>query len=92
MRGKERLGLNSKAIRRQAQLAFERGYSHKKTKGHLRKWIDREGAKVGAPATDYIMYNSHLFIFTTVNGVKNLVTILTVPSNIINRISNYVIK
>lgn len=89
-RGKSRLGLNKKAVLRQAQLAYKRGYHHSQTKGNLKKWIDKEATKIGSFASDYIIYNSHLFIFRNCGEDKALITMIPVPSNLLGKINNYI--
>lgn len=89
-RAKERIGLNKKAVQRQGELALEKGVCHNKTKGNLKKWIDKEATKIGSFASDYILYNSHLFIFRNCGEDKVLITMIPVPSNLMSKIKSYI--
>ena len=89
-RGKSRLGLSKRAVLRQAQLAYERGYPHSHTKGNLRKWIDKEATKLNCYASDYVVYNSGLFIFRNVDDAKILITVLNIPSNLTRNLKSYI--
>ena len=89
-RAKERLGLNKKAVQRQGELALDKGISHGQTKSRLKRWIDKEATKIGSFASDYIIYNSHLFIFRNCDENKALITMIPVPSNRMSKIKSYI--
>lgn len=90
-RGRERMGINKKAMQRQAELAYERGYRHNQTKGRLRKFIDKEALRFTPKANKYIVYNSSLFFFRTVSDDKMVVlSMIKLPQNLVNNLNNYI--
>ena len=74
---KERMGLPKKSIQRQATLAIERGYSHRETKGNLRKYIDRVYLS-HRQGNNIKVYNNHIFVFQ--NTI--LITVLKIPAKL----------
>lgn len=89
-RGKTRLGLNKKAMKRQGELAWNRGIRHGETKSHLKKWIDKEALKVSSKANYYIVYNNHLFFFRTISEDSVVVlSMIKIPSNLSRDINKY---
>lgn len=93
-RCRERLGINKRAVERQANLAIERGYYHNQMKGGLRRWVDHEALNAPVPVSLYVYYNNHLFLFQKKNKGERvvLVTMLKVPAKIMKHINNYLIK
>lgn len=93
-RCRERLGINKRAVERQANLAYNRGYYHNQMKGALRKWVDHEALNAPVPVSLYIYYNNHLFLFQKKDKGERvvLVTMLKVPTKIMKNIGNYLIK
>lgn len=91
-RAKERLGLNKKSVQRQGELALRKGVPHSKTKGKLRRWVDHEGMRADKHASLYVVYNSHLFIFSDKpkKEERYLITILKVPTYLLKNINNYI--
>lgn len=77
---KERNGLNKKSMQRIADRAYDKGVPRKKTKGRLRKWIDKAYYKTETPM-DVKLYGDKLYIFTA-DGNKALVTVLFVPQDL----------
>lgn len=90
-RGRERMGLNKKAMQRQATLAFNKGIKHGDTKGRLKKFIDKEALRFTHKANYYIYYNNHLFFFREISDDRILLlSMIKVPQQIINNLNNYI--
>lgn len=90
-RGKTRLGLNKKAMKRQGELAWNRGIRHGETKGRLRKYIDKEALRFTHKANCYIVFNSHLFFFRKIDDDKMIVlSMIKIPQNLANNLNNYI--
>ena len=87
-RGKERLGIKPKAMKRQFQLALERGYKQNQLKGHLSKWATKQ-ALSSYYAHAVCIYNGHAFIYDPKENV--LVTVYIIPQELLRHISDYII-
>lgn len=75
-RAKERLGLNKKAIKRMAEIAFEKGLRHSDTNPHsqLNRFFSALYLKHEF-ADNIRIYGEHVYIF----GGEKLVTIFKLP-------------
>lgn len=79
MRIRERSGLNKKAAKRIAMSAYNRGISHKDTKGNLNKWVT--SVYFNSPHECVVkLYGDKAFIFRG----NTLITVLQIPSNLRN--------
>ena len=88
-RVKERTGVGKSEdkIQRLAEKALERGYTHAQTKGNLRKILDKHFLS-HKTANNMRVYGGNLYIFRN----RTLITVIPLPSNIINHINDYIIK
>lgn len=77
-RGKDRLGINKKAVDRIADKALQCGITHAETTGNLKTYIDKIylSHKNG---NNIRVYNRQIFLFND----NVLVTILNLPKNLI---------
>ena len=74
---RKRMGIPKKAVKRQAELALERGYSHSETKSNLKKYLNRIYLS-HKTANNLKVYNNHVFLF---NGTI-LITVFKLPSSL----------
>ena len=64
-----------KAVERNAKLALEKGFTHKESKGRLRKYFDYLFLSHGRGA-NIRLYGNHVYIFTR----DKLVTVIPIPN------------
>ena len=79
----ERVGINKKAVSRNARNAIERGYTLDQTKGALASWIAMHSEK------DYVpkLYGNCLYIFSS---QYELITVLIIPASIFTHADTYI--
>ena len=73
-RGKERCGLNAKALERTAAVALADGLHPKHTNGRLRRYLD--GLSIGHKGTRHRVHSNHIYCF---GGEDVLITVLELP-------------
>jgi len=76
-RMKERCGFKRKSQERMAQKAFNRGITHKQTKGRLHKWVTSLFFK-NCNADNIRLYGDNAYIFCG----ETLVTVIPIPANL----------
>ena len=86
-RMRERCGLNKKSIERIAQKAYDKGISHKNTKGNLNKWITSVYLK-NTKANNIRLYGEMIYIFCG----NILVTVFQIPHNLSKNLTDYIVK
>ncbi|WAC18882.1 hypothetical protein OVA24_16750 [Luteolibacter sp. SL250] len=72
-RGKERVGLNAKALRRTAAKARAEGLRPTDTNGRLRRYLDK--ISIEHPGRHPRIHGEHIFIF----AASTLITVLNLP-------------
>lgn len=88
---RKRLGLSKKAMKRQAELALNRGVAHGRTKGKLKKWVDASILHSNhRKMNEYIIFNNHLFLFRHNEDERILVTMIKVPTKFTKNINDYI--
>lgn len=83
---RERCGVNKKSCDRLAQLAFERGIPHKRTKGRLNKWLTKVFFK-NERANNIRVYGDKVYIFCD----ETLITVYQIPQEITKDMKNMII-
>ena len=77
-RGKDRLGINKKAVDRIADKALEYGLRHLETQGNLKTYIDKLYLS-HKNANNIRIHNRQVFLFRD----NVLITILNLPKNLV---------
>lgn len=75
-RGKERMGLNRKALKRMAKKALVEGKPHSSTRGRLRKYITKLFFQEGK-ANNTKIYGEFIYLFHN----DLLITVYNLPNN-----------
>lgn len=81
-RGKERLGLNRKAIKRMVRKALKEGENHKDAKGAFKRYLDSVYFS-HRNANNLKVYGHHIYLFRD----STLITIYHVPSKFIKHLT-----
>lgn len=84
---KERSGIgkSAKKLERLAGNALERGYSHRETKGSLRRYLDNRYLHYGS-GNNMKVYAGQLFVFED----ERLITVFPLPSKYQKNIGNFI--
>lgn len=76
-RSRERLGINKKAVEKNARKALEFGVTHGETKGRLRRYMDKLYFN-NPKASNMRIYHHYVYIF----GGNKLVTVFNLPKEL----------
>lgn len=76
----ERIGVPKKAAKRQFLLALERGYVPSSDNGDLLQWVVTMKNTHSDFQREAIIFNNHLFLYASEQGLKTLITVLKVPN------------
>ena len=79
-RFKERLGLNKKAAKRMAVIAYDKGISHAKSDGKLYKYISHVTSQSKVRGSDVRLYGDSVYCFKREdNNTIKLCTVYRIP-------------
>lgn len=79
----QRMGLKRKAAKRQFKLALERGLALADMTGDLKMWARTQAKMHNEFDREAILFNGHLFIYTTQGALKTCMTVLDVKKNLL---------
>lgn len=81
-RGKQRLGLNAKALERMVETALDEGTPHKDTKGAFKRYLNGLYLQY-KQANNIRVYGQHIYLFRR----DRLITIYHVPKEFIRHLN-----
>lgn len=88
---KDRIGLNKKSLKRNAQKAFDYGYKHSDVKGQLRKYVDKiylENRDRNTYFDNIRIYGDKVYLFKE----NVLVTVMQIPANLTKNLKSMIKK